>query len=209
MTKQTINLIGGVVVGAIVVLGLLFGVLPRLSAARTADTDRDSAAMQNRNQQMLNAGLAAQMATLPTLQAEVAALKQEIPSGPHLEQLIKVVGGLPAGATLRSITPGTGVGTAASSAPAPQATGAGDFISVPVTMVFDVRQLADSAAVLDTLRAGPRLFAVDTVGVAASGDAGKKAGYTLTVTGRAFAADAATASASAQPTAQATTGAAQ
>lgn len=205
MTKQTINLLGGIVVAAIVVLGLLVGVLPRWSAARTADADRATVAAQNQNQQLRNAALAGQRSHLPALQADVAALKQQIPSGPHLEQLIAVAADLPAHAVLRSIAPGGGEasGGAAAASPAPETSTSNGFAALPITMVIDLHRAGDAPAVLDKLRTGPRLLAIDQASVtsASSGDGSTR--YTLTVTGRVFMAQESTPQATPQATPEA------
>jgi hypothetical protein len=197
MTKQTINLLGGVLVAAIVVVGLLLGVLPRWQQAGAAENERRTVALQNQGQQALITALSAQRRQLPQLQAQVAALKQQIASGPHLEQLIDVTGALPAGAALRSITPAPGTAQPASPAPTPTtaptagATNPGaagstaGFRSLPVTIVIDLRRPGDAAKALDALRTGPRLLAIDQATLA-SGGAGKTATYTLTVDGRVF-----------------------
>lgn len=205
MTKQTINLLGGVVVAAIVVLGLLVGVLPRWSAARTADQDRQTVAAQNQNQQLRNTALAAQRSHLPELQADVAALKQQIPSGPHLEQLIEVAATLPDHAVLRSITPGQGdtSGGAPAAPPAPPTSTSDGFAALPITIVIDLRRAGDAASVLDKLRTGPRLLAIDQASVT-SGSAGDASpSSTLTVRGRVFMAQAGTPQATPQATPEA------
>jgi Tfp pilus assembly protein PilO len=175
MTRQTINFLGGVVVTAIVVLGLFLGVLPRWQQAGAAENERRVVALQNQGQQALIAALAAQRRQLPQLQAQVAALKQQIASGPHLEQLIEVAAALPAGSALRSITPAPGTARPA----------AAGFRSLPVTIVIDLRQADAAAKTLDGLRAGPRLLAIDQATLA-SGGSGKATKYTLTVDGRVF-----------------------
>lgn len=202
MSKQTINLLGGVVVAAILLLGLLLGVLPRWQAAQDADADRHEVALRNQEQQAFISALAAQREDLPQLRAQVGALKQQIASGPHLEQVIELASGLPGGAVLRSITPAegdaSGAGTGTTATPTPGAgTGGGTntgaatgtvstFAALPVTIVIDVRRATDAAAVLDKLREGPRLLAVDQAELTESGAGDAGAAYTLTVTGRVF-----------------------
>jgi hypothetical protein len=200
MTRRTINILGGVLVAAIVVLGLVLGVLPRWQQAGAAESERRSVALQNQGQQALIATLSAQRQQLPQLQAQVAALKQQIAAGPHLEQLIDVAGALPAGATLRSITPvpstaqpaapaasssptaSPTAGPAASPGSAPATAG---FRSLPVTIVINLRRASDAAKALDGLRAGPRLLAIDQATLAAGGSS-KATAYALTVDGRVF-----------------------
>ena len=201
MTKQTINLLGGLLVVVIVLAGVLLGVLPRLNQAGQSHRERDAVAMRNQTQQTLIAAYAQQRAQLPALRAEVAVLKQQIANGPHLEQLIDVASDLPAGAVLRSITPGESAAGAAASGSAgstsgaaeaaPQSTGTGGFEALPVSVVVSLHKPADAPAVLDKLRAGPRLFAIDHVTLASSGADGKGGGSTLTVDGRVFMTEAA------------------
>jgi type II secretory pathway pseudopilin PulG len=186
VNRQAINLLGALVVALIVLLGALIGVLPRWQAARSAESDRQAVATQNQTQQMLIAAFAQQRQQLPQLQAQVAALKQQIPSEPRLDQLITLATGLPDGATLQTIGPG-GSDTTAAAGASPDANG---FQAVPVTMTIALQKATDAPSVLDKLRAGPRLLAIDeaTVDPAGAGQGAKKgaATSTLTVVGRVF-----------------------
>jgi len=191
MTRQTINLLGILVIGAILVLGLLLVALPRWNAAHDADAQRSTVELQNQSQQALISAYAQQRQQLPQLQSEVVALKQQIAPGPHLEQVIELASDLPSGAVLRSITPTVSDPTAAASpaASAPAGGSASGFTALPVTVVIGLRQPADAAKVLDKLRSGPRLLAVDRATLApGSSGAGldARASYTLTVGGRVF-----------------------
>jgi type II secretory pathway pseudopilin PulG len=181
MNRQAINLLGGLVAAVLVLLGVVLGVLPHWQQARSDAADRQSVALQNQAQQTLIAGLAAQRQQLPQLQAQVAALEQQIPSAPRLDHLIDLTTGLPAGAVLRTITPGTA--TADATTPATASTTG--FQQVPVTLTIDLRQPADAAQVLDRLRAGPRLLAIDEATVGQGSGTGS-AEASLTVTGRVF-----------------------
>jgi len=194
MTKQTINLLGGLLVVVILLAGVFLGVLPRVHDAQQSHQQRDTVAMQNQTQQTLISAYAEQRKQLPTLQAEVASLKQQIADGPHFEQLIDVASDLPGGAVLVSITPGDGTdGTSASgtTGAAPSDTSTGGFQSLPVTVVVTLPKVSDAPAVLDKLRAGPRLFAIDHVTLAGSESGTKGGGSTLTVAGRVFMKEAA------------------
>ena len=187
MTRQTINLLGAVLTVAVLLAGVLLGVLPRLDQASQSRQERDTVAAQNTTQQMLISTYARQRATLPQLQSEVADLKQQIASGPHLEQLIDVASDLPGGAVLVSITPGessSGASSGAGPAPGPSPAPAAGVQAVPVTLVVALGRTADAAQVLQKLRSGPRLLAIDRATLAPAGD---KAGVaTLTVEGRVF-----------------------
>lgn len=203
MNRQAINLLGGLLVVVIVLLGVVVGVLPRWQQARSDGDARQTVAAQNQTQESLIAALAQQRQQLPQLQAQVDELEQEIPSAPRLDQLIDLTTGLPRGAVLRSLTPGdsassgtTSSGTASSgtassgtTATAPGATTVpGGFQELPVTLAIDLKQASDADAVLDALRGGPRLLAIDEATVT-GGDGGTGAGSggaTLTVTGRVF-----------------------
>lgn len=206
MTKQTINLLGGLVVVAILFIGVFLGVLPRLHDAQQSHQQRDTVARQNQTQQMLISAYGAQRKQLPAVQAELASLQQQIADGPHLEQLIDVASNLPGGAVLVSITPGdasSATGAAPAAAPsasatpgatpgaAPAGSGSGAFQALPVSLVVTLAKAADAPAVLDKLRAGPRLFAIDHVtlagaGAPSAGSGAKAGGTTLTVDGRVF-----------------------
>ncbi|UDY23074.1 hypothetical protein [Nocardioides sp. Kera G14] len=193
MTKQTINLLGGLVVAVILLVGLLLGVLPRLHEASESHQERDTVAMQNDTQQTLISVYAKQRAQLPALQAEVADLKQQIATGPHLEQLIDVASQLPAGAVLRSISPGSeSNGTAQAPTTDTGAAAQGSaFQSIPVTLVVELGKPADATQVMEKLRSGPRLFAIDHATLKSGAGSGGKGSSTLTVEGRVFATGAA------------------
>ncbi|MCA1981266.1 hypothetical protein [Nocardioides nematodiphilus] len=190
MTKQTITLLGAVLAVAVLLAGILLGVLPRLDQASQSRQERDSVAIQNNTQQALIAAYAQQRSKLPALQSEVADLKQQIASGPHLEQLIDVASRLPGGAVLVSITPGEsgdgtpGAGAGTQPTPASGQAATTGFQSVPVTMVVALGRSADAAQVLQKLRAGPRLLAIDHATLEPGAAQGGVA--TLTVEGRVF-----------------------
>jgi TolA-binding protein len=207
MTRQTINLLGGVVVLGIALLGVFLGALPRWQAADQAEATRRTVASQNQTQEIRIVALGEQRRQLSTLQSQVAALKQQIASGAHLEQLIELASDLPGEARLRSITPGQAsapgmpASPGASTTPAPSTApsegtaamagtaataGAAAFEALPVTIVIDLRRADDAPQVLDKLRAGPRLLAIDQAMLAPSGAASKGPAYSLTVSGQVF-----------------------
>lgn len=181
MTRQTINLFGALLVAVIILVGVLLGVLPHLSQASQNHQQRDTVAQQNQTQETLIEAYARRREQLPALQQQVETLRRQITDGPHLEQLIALSARLPDGATLVSITPQeTADGESAN------VTDESGFASRSVTLGIELRNAADAAAVLDGLRAGPRLFAIDHVVLGDSGVEAKKGTALLTVTGRVF-----------------------
>lgn len=190
MNRQAINLLGGLLVAAIVLLGVVVGVLPRWQEARAAADQRQTVALQNQQQQAAIAALAQQRQQLPQMQTQVDALEQQIPSSPRLDQLIDLTTGLPDGAVLQTFTPGATPtsGSASTTTPSTAAPTDGGFQQLPVTLTIGLRDASDAAAVLDRLRAGPRLLAIDDATLAGGGDAGASgaSGATLTVAGRVF-----------------------
>jgi len=188
MNRQAINLLGGLVVVVLVLLGIVVGVLPRWQEARSAVSDKQTVALANQEQETVIAALAQERQQLPQLQTQVNALEQQIPSSPRLDQLIDLTTGLPDGASLQTFTPGgtSTSGSATTTTPTPTS---GGFQQLPVTLTIGLRQASDAAAVLDRLRGGPRLLAIDEATVAAGGTTGGSGGAsaaTLTVTGRVF-----------------------
>lgn len=191
MNRQAINLLGGLVVVVIVLLGVVVGVLPRWQDARAAAADRQSVASQNQQQEAAIAVLAQQRQQLPQLQSQVDALEQQIPSSPRLDQLIDLTTGLPDGAVLQTFTPGgtPAAGSATTTTPSTTAPTAGGFQQLPITLTIGLRNASDAPAVLDRLRGGPRLLAIDEATVAGGGGtvtSGGGSAATLTVAGRVF-----------------------
>jgi len=185
MTKQTINLLGGLAVGAILAAGLFLGALPRWQAAQEADDERGTVVTQNQSQELVIASMRERSDELGRLRSQVKALRKQVPAEPDLEQVVALgVRAEREGAVLRSVSP-----TAAEDAaqPAPEATAptTGGFEEVPVTIVIDLRRPDSVPTVLDALRDGPRRLAIDSASLAGSeGEEG--ATYALTVSGRVF-----------------------
>jgi hypothetical protein len=188
MNKQLVNRIGGAAALAIVLLGLVVFAVPLYSAANTTNAEAARVGSQNDLQQSVLDGLTAQAADTTQLDADVAELRSEIPKTAHLDDvlLLAVQAAQAEGGTVTGLAPGDTVvfaertaeaaasGGSAAPAPAPSATdAAGDAAApdgadaaaeasqqIPVTVTIDAPDVAAATRILDALRAGPRLVAV-------------------------------------------------
>ncbi len=212
MTKQLVNLIGAAAAVGILLLGIVVGALPVLSAAQTTASSADDVALQNQTQETLLDALRAQAADMTELEDDVAALRAAIPTAAHLDDvlLLALDAARDHGGTVTSLTPATpepfairtgetGAPPAAeepaAEAPAEEASAAPPAADVPaavpeeaapaqvaVTIVIEAADVDAATRMLDALRAGPRVVAVTQAGVAE----GAEGGVTLTATVLAF-----------------------
>ncbi len=109
MTKQLVNLIGAAAAVGILLLGIVVGALPVLSAAQTTASSADDVALQNQTQETLLDALRAQAADMTELEDDVAALRAAIPTAAHLDDvlLLALDAARDHGGTVTSLTPAT------------------------------------------------------------------------------------------------------
>lgn len=178
MTKQLISIIGGVICGAILLLAIVFGVAPQVSAAfstfgQAAQVDQTNAAYQAEITH-----LQTEKQNLDETKLNVAKLHVQIPATAKLNNAFEVISkaATAAHATVTSITAGdpavyvakeaptqAGLPTPAptparTAAPKPGSPEAGRT-QYPVAIVVVVKDAGAAAEFLDGLRAGPRLLA--------------------------------------------------
>jgi hypothetical protein len=221
MTRRMVDLIGGVVTVAILLVGVLVFALPLHGGAGATMDQADDVRAQNAVQQTLLDSLTAQSADMTELDTDVARLRAGIPLTDRVEDLVELAvaatgahGGtllsvLPAPAAPfapRTVEPGadgeapttdaagaeaasgqedvdgtqaTDAADTAASAPPPAPAAASEDgpLQTEVTLQFDVPGVEAGTAIVDALRAGPRLVAVTRAEIATDDD-----GVTLTVT---------------------------
>jgi hypothetical protein len=109
MNKQLVNLIGAAASAAVLLLGVLVFALPLFSSANTTMSESTRVATQNATQQSVLDGLTEQAGDLAAIEAEVTALRLEIPETEHVEDVVELaaIAALEKGGRLRSVTPGT------------------------------------------------------------------------------------------------------
>lgn len=198
--KNAINLIGGVLIGAILLLALLAGALPMWEQTQATNEEADRVAAQNAVQRTQIDALARQKAELPTLQKRVGRLQEQMPSVPALESLVRA-GNASVGddVQLQKIEPGViapfvpreepvDLSEDAAQQPPAAAPAEGEAAAglqqIPVTIVAGAKTAEAAVAFLDRLREGPRLLGVDSATITDEGS--EKMPYTVTLTGRVF-----------------------
>jgi hypothetical protein len=126
MSKQLVNLIGGVVALAIVLLGLVVCALPLYTAATTISAEAERVATQNDTDQARLDALTAQAADTTQLDADVAELRAEMPAVPRLDDVLQLALDAAArnGGTVTSVAKGETAAFAVRQAPASAADGA-------------------------------------------------------------------------------------
>lgn len=88
MTRQLINLIGGLVALLVLVGGAFLVAVPMYAAAESVGNEADQAASANDTQQLVIDGLRAQEAKFDELQADLAALRAQVASESRVDDLV-------------------------------------------------------------------------------------------------------------------------
>ena len=106
MTRQLINLIGGLVAVLVLVAGVLLIGLPMYSGSKAANAEADDVARSNDTQQSVIDGLRAQQAKFDELEAEVSQLRQQIAAEPRVDDILAlaIAGAAEHGGTIDSLT---------------------------------------------------------------------------------------------------------
>jgi type IV pilus assembly PilO-like protein len=126
------------------VAGWFLLISPERSKAADLKTQRATQVQKNQQLQLDIAQLKAEFNTLPTKQAELAKIKQQLPNNPALPSLVRSLTTIAnqSGAGLTSVSPGAPVAvtttntTSASGATTVTAAPAG-LVSIPITIVVD------------------------------------------------------------------------
>lgn len=88
MTRQLINLIGGLVTVLVLVAGVVLIGLPMYSGAQAAGKEADDVARGNATQQIVIDGLRVQEAQFDQLEDEVAQLRRQIAVEPRVDDVV-------------------------------------------------------------------------------------------------------------------------
>jgi TolA-binding protein len=104
--RQMINLLGIVVVVALLVAGLTMVVLPMYSSARAIDTDTANVAQTNQLYDVRVSQLTAAQAEIETLTGDVTALRRQISASSQLDDVMQIVvdSARATGATIESVS---------------------------------------------------------------------------------------------------------
>lgn len=186
VNKQLVNLIGAAASVAIILIGVFVFAIPMYSSATSVNDDADRAQRQNDTSQVVLTALQTQAADMTKLNADMAALRAQITTKPHIEDVIALATTSAAahGGVVTAVAPtaavafsqrsaavdasgntvNTGSTPAATSAPSNTAASAADASQGPqqnsVTVSIDVPDATAATAILDGMRAGPRLIAI-------------------------------------------------
>ncbi|MCH6229851.1 hypothetical protein MK786_03765 [Microbacterium sp. CFH 31415] len=140
--RQMINLLGIVVVVALLVAGLTMVVLPMYSSARAIDADTANVAQTNQLYDVRVSQLTAAQAEIESLTGDVTALRRQIAASSQLDDVMQIVvdSARATGATIESVVaadaepwaPRTGLeGDDAGTAPADTAPAEGEAAAAP------------------------------------------------------------------------------
>lgn len=139
---------------------------------KVADLKDQRAAQVQRNQQLQLdiAQLKAEFASLPSKQAELAKIRQQMPSTPALPGLVRSLTSIAnqSGAGLSSVSPGAPVSAAANGAAAGAAAGTAvpaGLVAIPVTVVVDGSYAQNELFLQKLQNAVTRAFLVQKVSV--------------------------------------------
>ena len=104
--RQMINLVGVVVVVALLVAGLTMIVLPMYSSARSIDADTANVAQTNQLYDVRVSRLTAAQAEIETLTGDVTALRRQIAASSQLDDVMQIVvdSAKATGATIESVS---------------------------------------------------------------------------------------------------------
>jgi hypothetical protein len=91
MSKGIITLLGAILCGAILVLGVVFGVVPLLTQALTVAGQSAQVAQTNALYEAQIAGLEAEQERLDEITASIDALRQGISAAPELDDVFELV----------------------------------------------------------------------------------------------------------------------
>ncbi|BDZ40600.1 hypothetical protein [Microbacterium suwonense] len=190
MTKQLINLIGGLVCAVVLVAGGFLFALPQYLQAEGTEQAAQSARQNNATQQSIIDALRVQQSDSASLEADIAALRAQIPAEPHIDDIVRLalIAAARHGGAVDSVAPGDPVPfaarTAVEGAPASKpadaeagsseasaspgsststgsgASAASDPRQVPIEITFTPPSVQAATDIVDALRAGPRVVAI-------------------------------------------------
>lgn len=174
---------------AVLALGVVLGIMPRLSDAGVANENRLAAEATNAQHEATLAFLKGENERLDEIQLELDELRGALPEGPEYTEFVTQLGELAAsnGVTFtETTTGGTGALVEAASLGTP-VQGNTVVVGIPAT-VSVLGDYADIVRFIGALQQGERLFQLSTIIIDSSEDAGVAAGsYTGVITGLIFA----------------------
>jgi Tfp pilus assembly protein PilO len=171
---RTLMLLGGVLIAAILAMGWFLGVDPQLKAAASADAQRTEVEQRNQLEQLTLQQLEEQFANLPALTAELATLRQSVPSSARIEALSRQIFDLllQTGTSLSTFTAGDAVPLAESADDTtviPAGVSADRFATIDVSMsISGTRESV--IAFIEGLQTGERLVLLTDVSVSSGED---------------------------------------
>lgn len=139
MSKGIITLLGAVLCGAILLMGVVFGVVPLLTQALTVAGQSASVAQTNALYETQIAGLEAEQERIDEITASIDQLRQGISAAPELDDVFELVARAAeiSGVTVETIEAGESIAFAARTTPstieetAPEAAAPQDATTVP------------------------------------------------------------------------------
>lgn len=172
MSLLRLWVIGAVFVSLLVLgLGYLVGVAPRLAEAAAADSERQDVELVNVGYEATLLELQQLSENLPALEAELAALRQEIPEAPELSTLL---------GQLNDLAEAAGVEISEVTANAPvlfpaellEGTGVTDLVAVPIRLSAAGGNL-ELSEFLSSMQFGQRLLLVERFDIVEDPAAGR------------------------------------
>jgi hypothetical protein len=191
MSRRRINLIGGSVVTAVVVIGSLLVMVPQISSAQSANVQSELAANSDQATRAELAELQRQNSGVAQTNGDLSSVRRQVTAHDELRDASALASeaARSSGARIVAITfanrqvfvapTGLGVGDDGTST-APQATAVPNTsrFQLPVTFEAEVTSTTQAAAFLDGLRLGTRLLQVVQAQCSPTNDPAK---FTLTV----------------------------
>jgi hypothetical protein len=191
MSRRRINLIGGSVVTAVVVIGSLLVMVPQISSAQSANVQSELAANTDQATRAELAELEKQNSGVAQTNGDLSSVRRQVTAHDELRDASALASeaARSSGARIVAITfanrqvfvAPTGLGVGDGGTPtAPQATAVPNTsrFQLPVTFEVEVTSTTQAAAFLDGLRLGTRLLQVVQAQCSSTNDPAK---LTLTV----------------------------
>jgi Tfp pilus assembly protein PilO len=174
---------------AVLTLGVLLGIMPRLAEAEDADESRVAAEATNAQHEATLAFLREENERIDEIQSELDELRAALPEGPEYSTFVTQLGQLAtsSGVTFtETTTGGSGALVEADSLGTP-AQGSTVIVGIP-TSITVLGTYPDIVRFIRAVQEGQRLFQLSTIIVNSSEEAGIAAGsYTAAFTGLIFA----------------------
>ncbi len=189
MTNGIWKIVTALVCVAVLALGIVLGIMPRLADAGAANENRLAAEATNLQHEATLSFLKQENERIDEISAELKELRKALPEGPEYTKLVTQLGVLAEsnGVLLTETTiAGTGALVDSTSLGTP-ADSSKVVVGIPVSISV-LGAYADVVRFIGALQSGERIFQLSTVIVDSSEDAGVEAGsYSTVITGLIFA----------------------